>query len=113
MIRKLRLAGRCANGNERDGGKQFHAVEWPKGRALCGAKPGRLSSWSEHNGDAVTCPRCVARLQTQGVAAPAIVDELASLAGACWDADTGALLRPPLETVQRAQALLAMLRRPS
>jgi hypothetical protein len=114
MIRILRMTGRCANGNERDGGKQYHAVDQSGvSRELCGAEPGRLSSWSDDVGAAVTCPRCLARLQKQAQAAPAIVGELESLAGACWDASSGALLRPSLKAVQRAQALLAVLGRKS
>lgn len=52
-----RLSGRCGDGAERDGGTRYHAVAgW---RALCGAAPGRASAgWSEHEGHAVTCPRC-------------------------------------------------------
>ena len=57
----LRMTGRCANGAERDGGTRYHAVfDW---RALCGAKPGRLSDWSSYPGEAVTCPRCLNRLK--------------------------------------------------
>lgn len=55
------LAGRCANGAERDGGTLYHAVRgW---RALCGAEPGRASAgWSSHLGTKATCPRCLAKL---------------------------------------------------
>jgi hypothetical protein len=59
-----RLAGRCANGYERDSGRRFHALETYSefGKALCGAKPGRLSGgWSESPGS-VTCPRCLKKL---------------------------------------------------
>lgn len=59
-----RLAGRCANGAERDGGTIWHAV--PRTRtsstALCGATYGRRSAgWSTTIGAAVTCPRCIRR----------------------------------------------------
>lgn len=58
----LRMTGRSANGTERYGGTRYHAIfNW---RALCGAKPGRLSEWSGHPGEAVTCPRCLKRLET-------------------------------------------------
>lgn len=59
--------GRCANGNERDGGAVRHAVE--RGAdlkaALCGATPGRRSAgWSIHtlSLDKVSCPRCLRRM---------------------------------------------------
>lgn len=55
------LAGRCANGAERDGGTLYHAVRgW---RALCGAEPGRTSAgWSSHLGTTATRPRCLRKL---------------------------------------------------
>lgn len=60
-MKALRLAGRCANGAERDGGARYHAVP-ASGAALCGAKPGRRSAgWSPYEGPAVSCPRCLAR----------------------------------------------------
>lgn len=54
-----RLTGRCSNGAERDGGVVYHAVAgW---KAACGAEPGRRSAgWSQHGGEAVTCPKCLA-----------------------------------------------------
>jgi hypothetical protein len=46
----LRLAGRCANGGERDGGALYHAVRGYC--ALCGAKPGKRSAgWSMYPGE--------------------------------------------------------------
>ena len=65
-----RLTGRCADGAERDGGRKSHivmaTVENPIvlpmwGKALCGAKPRRLSNgWVEVNdAEASTCPRCI------------------------------------------------------
>jgi hypothetical protein len=55
-----KLTGRCANGAERDRGKLAHATAASGfGKALCGAKPGRLSAgWSEQTYE-VTCPRCL------------------------------------------------------
>lgn len=87
-IKPLRLAGRCLDGAERDGGRLFHAVPVPiteddkaaprtateahlvelanYGVALCGAKPGRQSvGWSAHGGDEVTCKRCLKKLGAQ------------------------------------------------
>lgn len=59
-----RLAGRCADGAERDGGSLFHAVKNESWVAICGAQPGRRSAgWSQHIGDVVTCSRCLARLR--------------------------------------------------
>lgn len=62
------LAGRCADGAERDHGTRFHALPLVEGqvhgRALCGAVPGRRSAgWSEWgHGENVTCPRCMQKL---------------------------------------------------
>jgi len=62
------LAGRCANGAERDSGTLFHALPIEngqvRGRALCGAAPRRRSvGWSEWgHGAAVTCPKCLKKL---------------------------------------------------
>ena len=59
----LRLAGRCLNGAERDGGRRYHAVErldnGHANKAVCGATYGRTSAgWSAHPGETVSCPRC-------------------------------------------------------
>ena len=64
------LAGRCANGYERDQGPRVHAVPFSEGlarngyvitRALCGAKPGaRSAGWSYFGPRALTCVKCVA-----------------------------------------------------
>jgi hypothetical protein len=65
----LMLAGRCANGAERDHGSLWHAVR--DGEAVCGATPGRRSvGWSTYTklGKAATCPRCVKKLQKRGKA---------------------------------------------
>lgn len=60
-----RLVGRCADGAQRGGGTRTHLVPMGTafGRALCGAKPGRLSSgWSAVDGpETPTCPRCLAK----------------------------------------------------
>jgi len=63
------LAGRCANGAERDAGTLFHARWIEDGevslRAVCGAEPGRRSvgwsSWSPPERQ-VTCERCLRKL---------------------------------------------------
>ncbi len=61
--RVLSMAGRCANGAERDSGTLVHAVEFSNPRALCGAKPGKRSvGWVRPVGTVVTCPRCLRRL---------------------------------------------------
>lgn len=69
-----RLAGRCANGAERDRGRLYHAVPMRYGSvtgdiwgpALCGQKPGRLSAgWSEAAGTEVTCKRCLRKLRKE------------------------------------------------
>lgn len=61
------LAGRCANGAERDGGTLFHAVPAESWKALCGSQPGRRSAgwgtpWKDEQ--PVTCPRCLKRMKT-------------------------------------------------
>jgi len=64
-----RKSGRCANGNERDGGALYHAVpdHDPWAKALCGTKPGdRGNGWSEYAGESVTCKRCIKK-QERGV----------------------------------------------
>lgn len=66
------LAGRCANGAERDRGRLFHArllsdknrASW---QATCGYEPGRRSvgwsSWNPENRQ-VTCKRCLKKMKT-------------------------------------------------
>lgn len=58
------LAGRCANGYERDGGSVVHAVTNDGlQRALCGREPGRRSvGWSDRPMEQVTCARCLNKL---------------------------------------------------
>lgn len=74
-----RLAGRCANGYERDSGRVTHAVDYNgrsdgdyhMGAAVCGAKPGRRSAgWSSYRWASVTCPRCLRRLPVNGETSP-------------------------------------------
>ena len=67
QYRVRRLAGRCRHGAER-GGVVYHAVPTEEFKALCGAEPGRLSAgWSEYGGDAVTCERCLKKLEGSDV----------------------------------------------
>jgi hypothetical protein len=64
----LKMSGRCASGAERDKGQRFHAVALGHGwtRAVCGAAPGdRGNGWATYPGNAVTCPRCLAKLAKQ------------------------------------------------
>jgi len=52
------MAGRCADGAERDSGELWHLV-MPNGIAICGRRPGRRSAgWSSEQGATVTCSRC-------------------------------------------------------
>ena len=60
------LTGRCANGAERDRGRLVHLLPEPGhwGKALCGAKPGRLSGAGWDMGEdrelgEITCKRCL------------------------------------------------------
>jgi hypothetical protein len=63
----MRLLGRCANGNEADGGRIYHIKGASHWKALCGAQPGRRSAgWADHP-DATkpveqsTCLKCLER----------------------------------------------------
>lgn len=66
------LAGRCANGWERDQGRRVHAVptndallhhRYTCHAAACGAKPGyRSAGWSMREDLPVSCPRCLAKV---------------------------------------------------
>jgi hypothetical protein len=65
-MKYLRLAGRCRNGYERDGGTRVHAIT-DKWKSLCGAKPGPKSQgWSSWEEEAATCPRCIDKLKKKG-----------------------------------------------
>lgn len=59
-LRVRRLAGRCANGAERDRGAVWHAVPKDSWTALCGAKPGKRSAgWSSEQPEgAASCEKC-------------------------------------------------------
>lgn len=80
------LAGRCANGYERDQGPRVHAVPYSQELerngyvltpAACGAKPGaRSAGWSYYGLRPVTCPKCLQRVDQ----AAAIPHHLARLA---------------------------------
>jgi hypothetical protein len=65
-IRTSYLAGRCANGAERDGGTLYHAIPVGSWTAVCGARPGKRSAgWSESGFERqheVTCPKCAKRI---------------------------------------------------
>jgi hypothetical protein len=78
------LAGRCANGFQRDAGSRVHAIakkDWHEGAgphletALCGTEPGRLSAgwgdlWKQDQWDvdsARTCPRCARKVHKLGL----------------------------------------------
>lgn len=62
------MTGKCANGAERDRGKLYHAVQatgGPFAKSVCGSVPGHRygSGWSATIGEAVTCVRCIAKLE--------------------------------------------------
>lgn len=62
--RILKLTGRLANGAEGGKGSRYHSVPGGGQKARCGAAPGRRSAgWSSYPGDAVTCPKCLAKLR--------------------------------------------------
>ena len=62
----VRMMGRCANGNEADGGRKYHALrkDGLSFKAVCGAAPGsRSAGWADYPDatkpvEDVTCPRC-------------------------------------------------------
>lgn len=69
MILPVSLAGRCANGFERDRGSIVHLLEASEfeaqfgiryyARSLCGKTHGaRSAGWSTCYGQAATCARC-------------------------------------------------------
>lgn len=63
----LSMTGRCANGAQRDSGTRYHAVRFGEYKAVCGTTHGRRSRWSEYHGDAVTCPRCIKKLERKSL----------------------------------------------
>lgn len=68
-MKPAQLMGRLANGNEADQGRRIHLVSddvghYGRGKALCGAEPGRRSGgwdvdWTR--GKLVNCPRCLSK----------------------------------------------------
>lgn len=64
----MRLMGRCANGNEADGGTKYHIKGPSHWKALCGAQPGRRSAgWADYADarkpiEQATCTKCLERL---------------------------------------------------
>ena len=57
----LRKTGRLVNGNEGGAGFIYHAVKGSY--ALCGTIHGRLGNWSVEEGEKVTCPKCLKKLE--------------------------------------------------
>ncbi len=65
-FRPRKKAGPLRNGAERGKGSIWHAVPgdpYASRDALCGAYPAIM--WSCEDGEAVTCPRCLRRLEAQ------------------------------------------------
>lgn len=69
----LEKAGRKSSGWNGDHGKIAHALEVIDGQreidleggtatALCGAAPSGRGSWSAHQSEAVTCPKCLKKI---------------------------------------------------
>jgi len=68
QITARRLAGAARSGSDRSG-SVYHAVVVGQDIALCGATYGtRSAGWSEYHGRAVTCRRCLKKLETREVA---------------------------------------------
>lgn len=62
--RITQLIGRACSGAELGHGTRNHAVPLDSYTALCGAHPGRRSAgWSSYEEDAVTCPRCLKKIE--------------------------------------------------
>jgi len=69
-IRISQKAGRCRSGSDR-GGRIYHAVlngsAYGFAKALCGTAPSGLSAgWSTHEGDEVTCKKCLEKIAKTG-----------------------------------------------
>jgi len=51
------------------GGKYYHGFTYDarlsSDKAICGARPGRRGYWGSYFGDAVTCPRCLKKLEAK------------------------------------------------
>ena len=60
----LMMADTMARGT---GGRLYHAHDHDNrggiSAAICGAKPGRRGYWSVYFGKAVTCPKCMKKLE--------------------------------------------------
>lgn len=60
------LTGQCRSGAD-SSGVLIHAVQELTSTALCGRTYGRRSAgWSDHYDRAVTCPRCLRKMQLLG-----------------------------------------------
>jgi hypothetical protein len=74
--RAMIKTGRCANGSELDHGRIAHAVKFGSNKALCGTQPGRRSvGWSypyPRDHVAITCPKCLKKLDRIAQDNPAI-----------------------------------------
>lgn len=57
----LRKTGRLLNGNEGGAGFIYHAVKGSY--AICGTTHGRLGNWSVEEGEKITCPKCLKKLE--------------------------------------------------
>lgn len=70
QYRITHTTGRARTGHER-GGVLAHLVDLATGVALCGARPRRLSSWSEYDDAAITCAKCAHEADELGIEPPA------------------------------------------
>lgn len=63
-MRAVKLAGRCSNGFERDGGREAHALPNTSWVAVCGAAPGKRSAgWSSYDETEIICAKCVEMIE--------------------------------------------------
>lgn len=70
QYRITHTTGRARAGHER-GGVLAHLVDTTTWVALCGARPRRLSSWSEYDDPAITCEKCAHEAGELGIEPPA------------------------------------------
>lgn len=94
------MMGRLTDGAQRDHGVRIHATlphvaaSYCRGKALCGAEPGRRScGWSPPEERPVNCPTCLKRIEQRKVRAARKFRELMDQ-GKHGDCDCSSCLGP-------------------
>lgn len=67
LIHALEKTGRRSSGYNGDHGKITHGVPNGRGKALCGTEPQGAGDWSAWKSEAVTCPKCLKKMDKLGV----------------------------------------------